>query len=66
MSLLQLEQWQLVSVTHPLPAALLGVGLVVLMLPKLRHVVFQVLETIVASLLLAVLVVVVLGLPFGE
>lgn len=48
-----------------LPHVFLLLGLVLLLLPKLRRIVWDVLETVIASLLLLVLVVVVLGLPFA-
>lgn len=49
-----------------LPSVLIGLGLILLLLPKLRRIVWDVLETVVATLLLLVLITVVLGLPFGE
>lgn len=49
-----------------LPAVLIGSASVLLLAPRLRQTILDVLETIIASLLLVVLIVVVLGLPFGE
>lgn len=62
-----LDEWyQQLAAGSTLPTALVAVGLLVLLVPVLRRLVFDMLETIVASLLLLVLVVVVLGLPFGK
>lgn len=62
-----LAQWQQQLVAHtPLPTALCAIGLLLLLVPKLRRVVFDVLETVIATFLLLVLIIVVLGLPFGE
>jgi hypothetical protein len=49
-----------------LPAVLIGSASVLLLAPRLRQTILDVLETIIASLFLVVLIVVVLGLPFGE
>lgn len=58
--------WQQVAGFSTLPTALLATGILVLLVPKLRRIVHDVLETIIASFLLLVLILVVLGLPFGE
>jgi hypothetical protein len=59
--------WQQVTDYSTLPTALLATGILVLLLvPKLRRIVHDILETVIASLLLLVLILVVLGLPFGE
>lgn len=50
----------------PLPTALCATGVFLLLVPKLRRIVFDVLETVIATFLLLVLIIVVLGLPFGE
>ena len=57
---------QLLQQGTSLPTALIGLGLVLLLLPKLRRIMWDCLETVIASLLLLVLVTAVLGLPFGE
>jgi hypothetical protein len=49
-----------------LPAVLIVSASVLLLAPRLRQFILDVLETIIASLFLVVLIVVVLGLPFGE
>lgn len=56
---------QLLTGGPALPTVLCASGLL-LLVPSLRRVTFDVLETIIASFLLLVLVTVVLGLPFGE
>jgi hypothetical protein len=58
--------WQQVAGFSTLPTGLLATGILVLLVPKLRRIVHDVLETIIASFLLLVLIVVVLGLPFGK
>jgi hypothetical protein len=50
---------------HSTATALLGVLLVVLLIPRLRTLVWNTVETVLASLLLVVLVLVVLGLAPG-
>lgn len=49
-----------------LSTAVLALVLVIVLIPKLRTLVWDAVETVLASLLLVVLVAVVLGLPFGE
>lgn len=58
--------WAVGTLTTPLPWTLLAVLAVVLLVPRLRHAVLDLVETVVASFLLLVLITVVLGLPFGE
>lgn len=55
---------QLLTAGPALPTVLCASGLL-LLVPSLRRVTFDVLETIIASFLLLVLVTVVLGLPFA-
>lgn len=52
--------------TPGLPTLLIGGGVVLLLLPRLRQAVFDTVETVLASLLLVVLIAAVVGLPFGE
>ncbi len=68
MDSLLLEQMRTLWQAQPnLPTLLIGSGLILLLAPsRLRQNIMDVAETIIASLLLLVLIVVVLGLPFGE
>lgn len=46
--------------------AMLATMVVILLIPKLRKLVWDIVETILASALLLLLILMVLGLPFGE
>lgn len=51
---------------NAITSAILATALVMLLVPRLRKLVWDTMETILASLLLVLLVLVVLGLPFGK
>lgn len=51
---------------HAATTAMLATALVVLVIPRLRKLVWDTVETTLASLLLVLLVLMVLGLPFGK
>lgn len=59
-----LQAWEVLQT--PFGAACLGPIICVLLIPRLRKITWDVVETVLASLLLVALVLMVLGLPFGE
>lgn len=64
--IMQWQQQQQQQSAASLPTAFIATGVLLLLVPKLRHFVFNALETVIATFLLLVLIGAVLGLPFGK